>query len=245
MPTPFMHLKVAQDLLRDSQVPPPLRDLLNAHRGAFLLGSIAADARISSGIKRDHTHFYRYDEELQDHPWRTMLECYPSLWNPPDLAQRVFVAAYVAHLAMDELWMIDMLRPQFWSADWGTRESRFFTLHILLSAVDARDYDLIEDWQAQTLLAAQPCDWLPFISDTDLHGWRDFIGTQLIEGSETLDVLSARVKSSPEDFRAVLESRERMQADLWAQVPQATLAQVEAAMYVFAREQMLVYLAEQ
>lgn len=244
MPTPFMHLKVAQDLLRDPLIPPQQRDLLNDQRSAFLLGSIAADARISSGIKRSETHFYEYDETITRHPWQKLLDRYPSLQSVIDPAHQVFVAAYVAHLAMDELWLLDMLRKQFWAAEWGTRESRFFMLHILLSAVDERDYALIEDWQAAELLAAQPCDWLPFMPDDDLRGWRDFIGGQLVEGSQTLDVLSERVRSTPEQFRAVLDSPQRMQAELWVHVPREMLAQVETEMVAFAREQMLLYLAE-
>ncbi len=244
MPTPFMHLKVAQDLLRDPLVPPPVRSLLNAHRGAFLLGSIAADARISSGIKRDATHFYRYDEVLRRHPWRVMLDRYPSLEHPEDPAQRVFVAAYVAHLAMDELWLIDLLRARFWDVDWASHETRFFMLHTLLSVVDERDYALIEDWQAQTLLAAQPHDWLPFMPDADMIAWRDLIGQQLVEGSQTLEILSERLKRRPEELRALIDSPERMQAELWTHVPQEVVAQVEAEMYGFAREQMRVYLDE-
>lgn len=244
MPTPFMHLKVAQELLRDSQVPPQVRELLNAQRSAFLLGSIAADARINSGIKRDETHFYRYDEDLQAHAWQAMLERHPALHRPLDESQQVFVAAYVAHLAMDELWMLDMLRPVFWQSDWEDHKRRFFILNLLLSGMDERDLVQLDDWQAATLLAAQPCDWLPFMPDDVLREWRDFVGRQLIAGSETLEVLSPRVGSTPEEFRALLESPERMRAEVWANVPQDKLAAVEADMYVFAREQMLVYLAE-
>lgn len=245
MPTPFNHLRAAQRLLNDSQVLPAHRALLTAERSPFLLGSIAADARVNSGLKRTDTHFYRYDEPMMDHPWRVMLNQYPTLARAQDAAHSAFVAGYVAHLAMDEYWTKHMLGAQFIERDWGPdRQFRAFMLHILLTYMDERDYALLESWQAHTLLAAQPADWLPFMTDDDLCAWRDFIAGQIVGESQTLAIFGARVQRTAEEFRAVLDSPERMQADLWAYIPRDLLAQVEQQMYDFARDQMAVYLAE-
>lgn len=244
MPTPFTHLHIAQRLLNDPQLPENVRTLLSVECSAFLLGSIAADARVSSGVQRANTHFYRYDEPMRDHPWRVMLAEYPALEQVENPAQRAFVAGYVAHLAVDELWTEEMLRAHFIAREWGADSRfRFFMLHILLIYMDERDYAALEPWQAEALAAAKPEGWLPFMDDGDLRAWRSFIAEQVAGESQTLAVLGARVQRSPEEFRAVLDSPERMQADLWAHVSRDVVAQVEARMYAFARAQMTAYLA--
>jgi hypothetical protein len=244
MPTPFTHLKAAQDLLRDPVIPELIRAALNAERSAFLLGSIAADARVSSGIERADTHFYRYDEPMDQRAWRVMLARHPSLQTPGSASQRVFLAGYAAHLAMDEIWTLDLLREHFFEAVWQDHRFRFFMLTVLLTWADERDHALLENWHAPVLEAAQPVSWVPFMSDNDLLEWRDFIYEQLITGSQTLQVLGERARRTPEEYRAVLDSPERLQADLWDKVPTAVIEQVESRMYTFAREQLLAYWAE-
>lgn len=245
MPTPFTHLQIAQRLLKDPHISPAFSSLLNEQRSAFLLGSIAADARVSSNISRSDTHFYRYDDPLREHPWRVMMANYPTLEHAHDDAHRAFLAGYVAHLTVDEVWTKDMLRTWFFDREWGPDDRfRFLMLHVLLIYMDERDYGLLEGWHADSLVAAQPNDWLPFMSSDDLKAWRDFIAIQLTHGSQTLDVLGARIKRSPEELRALLDSPDRMQADLWDHVAPDTLVQVESAMYTASRDEMLVYLED-
>jgi hypothetical protein len=245
MPTPFTHLAIAQRLLKDEHISPAIRSLLNTERSAFLLGSIAADARVSSNIMRADTHFYRYDDLMREHPWRIMMANHPSLEHAHDAAHRAFLAGYVAHLTVDEVWTKDMLRTQFLDRAWGPDDRfRFFMLHILLILMDERDCAALESWQADTLFAAQPDDWLPFMTRDDLNAWRDVIAIQLTRGSQTLSVLGARIKKSPDELRAVLDSPARLQADLWANVAPEILAQVEDTMYAASRDEMLVYLRE-
>ncbi|MBZ0288780.1 MAG: zinc dependent phospholipase C family protein, partial [Anaerolineae bacterium] len=131
MPTPFTHLETAQRLLRDPQVPAAARALLEAERSAFLLGQIAADARVNSGLLRTDTHFYHYDQPIIQHPWRVMLERHPALLQAETAAQRAFLAGYVAHLCVDEVWLMEMLKPHFGDRDWAPQPTRFFILHIL------------------------------------------------------------------------------------------------------------------
>jgi hypothetical protein len=117
-------------------------------------------------------------------------------------------------------------------------------LHVLLIYMDERDYGLLEGWHADTLIAAQPNEWLPFMTGDDLKAWRDFIAIQLTRGSQTLAVLGARIKRSPEELRALLDSPERLQADLWEHVGPEVLVQIEDTMYTACRDEMLVYLDE-
>jgi hypothetical protein len=246
MPTPFTHLEVAQRLLVDEQILPEVREALMAECPAFLLGNIAADARTESGMKREDTHFYSYDKGISDHPWRVMMQLHPTLETAHSTAQRAFLAGYVAHLSMDEWWSLHMLGPHFAAREWAPRPQRFIMLHILLISMDERDFHRLLPWEYETLRAAQPEDWTPFMSDAILRDWRDFIARQIAPdgGSETLEVLGARINMQPDELRAILNSPERMDADLWAHIPLSLLAETEAEMYRHAREQMLVYWAE-
>jgi hypothetical protein len=243
MPTPFTHLQTAQKLLKDERIAPSVRALFNAERSAFLLGNIAADARVDSGMLRADTHFYQYDQPMTDHPWRVMLERFPALKEAQSAAQQAFLAGYVAHLSMDEIWSLDMLGPHFVDREWGTRDLRFLMLHVILSYMDERDYEALENWHRVSLCAAQPDSWLPFMSVQVLTGWRDFIGMQLPPDGKslTLEIFGQRIGKTPSEFRAILDSPEQMQADLWDNISRDILARIEVRMYEFAREQMLAY----
>src|SRR5262245_50696408 len=111
MPTPFTHLEIGQRLLRDEDLSPDIRSALKDDSSAFLLGSIAADALSGGGGERSDTHFYFYDQPIARAPWRVMLEQFPALNPAANSTQRAFLAGYVAHLAVDELWTMEMLRP--------------------------------------------------------------------------------------------------------------------------------------
>ncbi len=243
MPTPFTHLASAQRMLHDAALPADLRDTLTAECPAFLLGSIAADARNSGDLKREDTHFYSYDQGIHDHPWRVMLGRFPQLWQPSSPAQRAFLLGYVGHLSMDERWSLDMLGPHFAQREWGTRTFRFLMLHILLIYMDERDQQALEGWQAGTLLRADPQAWTPFMTDLILRDWRDFIGAQILPGgaSQTLAVFGGRINKQPEELRAILDVPQRMQTDLWDNIAPDVLAEVEAGMYAHAVQQMTLF----
>lgn len=247
MPTPFTHLEIAQRLLEDD-LPPNVYALLDSERSAFLLGSIAADARVESGASRETTHFYAYDQPIVEHPWRSMMRLHPQLEAARSQARLAFLAGYVAHLSVDEYWTLNLVRPYFVRRDWGefTPAFRFLMLHIILSYMDERDLPLLQSWQYETLCDAQPDAWLPFMNDATLTGWRNTIGEQIKPGgvSQTLPLFGTRISKSVEELRAILDSPEEMQRGLWANVPPDDLARVEGEMYAFAREQMVAYLDE-
>lgn len=246
MPTPFTHLEAAQHLLTDEKIPQPVLDALNGEKPAFLLGNIAADARTEAALSREHTHFYDYTAGITEHPWRVMMRQYPELDPPRTPARRAFLAGYVAHLAMDEIWTLDMLGPHFIQREWASRSVRFFMLHILLSYMDERDYQELLPWQQPTLIQAQPADWLPFMSDAILRDWRDFIGGQIPPAgiSRTLEVMGGRINRPPDELRAVLDSPDTMARDLWAHITPPTLQAIESTMYSHARDQLCLYWAE-
>ena len=246
MPTPFTHLLDAQRLLTDPAVPPEQRALLNAQRGAYLLGSIAADAQGLAGLKRDDTHFYSFEVPMEDPPWRVMMARYPELLSVRDPAQRAFLAGYVMHLSMDEIWSLQMTGPEFAEREWAPRMQRFLMLHILLITLDERDLKLLDPRLNMDLHEVQPHGWLPFLSDEVLSEWGSQIYRQIIPGSEseTLAVYGARLKRTPEELRAILDSPQQMHDELWLNVTPELTAHVEANMLDHARTQMIAYLNE-
>ena len=248
MPTPFTHLRILQNLLADEALPPLYRELLGRQLPAFQLGSIIADARVSSGLGRDVTHFYAYGLPIAERPWRKMLRCHRALTAPKNEAHLAFIAGYVAHLATDEAWALKMVRPQFWEREWLNVEGRdkFFALHLILTVMDERDEALLENWHAASLAQCQPGGWLPFMPDDALRGWRDYVAGQLLPGgaSETLAIFARRLGRDPAELRAALDDPTQLQNCLWRHVPPGLLAAVEDMVYAFTREQLTVYLSE-
>lgn len=248
MPTPFTHLRIAQNLLADEKLSPSYRALLHRQKPAFQLGSIVADARVASGVGREVTHFYAYGRPISARPWRQMLREHPSLVSALDEPHLVFLAGYVAHLATDEAWALKMVRPQFWERDWlgVERRDKFLALHLILTVMDERDEPILAPWQAASLAQCEPACWLPFMSDDVLRGWRDLVTRQIKPGgeSETLAIFGRRLKRDPAAIRAILDDPALMQQTLWRHVSPEALASVERQAYAFTRDQLAVYLTE-
>ncbi len=246
MPTPFMHMAFAQRVVADDALPPDVRAAIDAHWGAFLLGSIAPDARVSSGIRRADTHFFEYEPVIATPPITAMLTQYPMLnrANVGSDQHAVFIAAYGAHLAMDEIWCTDLLFPKFMNG-WADGSLSFQMLHMLLGWLDARDLQTLPlAAQYPALAAATPDHWLPFIPDEALIVWRDTIASQIApEGSSrTLEILSQRIKMNEGEMRAFINSPDKMDQFMWQNVSRETVAAVEVAMYARARSVLLDYL---
>lgn len=248
MPTPFTHLNITQRLLHDTAIPKAYRDLISAHRPAFQLGSIVADARVSSGVRRSATHFYSYDHPIIEHPWRVMLDEHPSLGQPHDEAHLVFLAGYVAHLSTDESWALKMVRPQFGDREWEgvERHDKFFALHLILTYMDERDEATLEPWQADMLVKCTPSHWLPFMPDDVLCTWRDLVAEQIAPdgNSQTLTIFSNRLRLAVELIRETLDNPDEMNRRLWQHVPKSLLAIAETQIYAFTRDQLCVYLTQ-
>jgi len=244
-----MHLAFAQRVIDDPVLPATIRAFLTSPEnwGAFLLGSIAPDARVSSGIKRVDTHFYEYTPQIVTPPFTVMLGQFSQL-NRDQLsaeAHIAFVAGYGAHLAMDEIWCVELLFPYFMRR-WDDQFTSFHMLHMLLASLDARDYDsLPKQDHYPAIVNAQPNDWLPFIPDDALIEWRDLIVGQLAPGaaSSTVEILSRRIDMPPEEMHRFISSPEQMAQNLWRNVPPSTIAAVEQSMYDRARAVLLTYLS--
>lgn len=246
MPTPFSHVAAAQRLLADPDLPPGMRHQLALETPAFLLGSIAADAtRLHAPGTREDTHFYHYHEPIDERLWRRMLQRHPSLLRPHDEAHRIFLAGYVGHLAMDEIWTREIMWPLMQDVDdVNERRRRALAITLLLTRCDERDYLAIDESSVKALGRARPRAWLPFLSDGDLVTMRDLILRQLREGSQTLDILSHRWGLTPQDFRTTLDDPARFAAEVLSWIPESQLLQVERNMEACMRAHLQDWLRE-
>ena len=248
MPTPFTHLKLAQCLLVDAALPGAMRAALTSQRPAFQLGCIIADARVTGGLGREVTHFYQLGEPISECPWRVMFADYPSLLPALDAAHLAFLAGYVAHLALDEYWAMNMVRPHIWERQWDIQDLRekLFALHLILTVMDERDQSQLAAWQADSLAQCQPREWLPFMADETLRDWRDFVAAQLAPGgeSQTLAIFSQRLRCDAGEVRRILDEPALLRANLWRHIEPALLADVENRAYAYTREQLGLFLRE-
>lgn len=232
-------------LLTDVAVPESMRETLQAHRADLMLGSFAPDARVDAPDPRAATHFYRYTQAFTESPWKKMLNTHPELTTPKSEAHRVFIAGYIAHLAMDEVWSLDMLAPNFAYAYWGDSQAwRFFVLHLLLIHMDDRDLAALPVWVAEEVCQSKPDDWLPFMPQTVLTEWQHFIEAQIRPDgdSKTLEIFGSRIGRTPQELRQLVDDPEWMQNELWNFVPHHVLDSIERKMYQYARESLIAYM---
>ena len=89
--------------------------VLEEERGNLYLGSTAPDIRVITRWERGRTHFFDLSSFDEQSGVAGPFEAYPRLREPGGLsvATTAFVAGYVTHLVMDELWINTIYRPFF------------------------------------------------------------------------------------------------------------------------------------
>lgn len=209
MPTPFYHLHLAQELLAEDSCSPLLQD----EQGSFYLGNIAPDAQNVAGQSRESTHFFEVPMRHATPAWEVMLNQYPSL-KTVTRAQQAFLAGYICHLAVDQMWITDIFEPIFVDeTKWEKPRERFFIHNVLRIYLDELDRPaLASNGVGASLKKAHPDHWLPFLTDAALSHWRDFVAEQLVEGgaAQTIEVFAKRMKRPPSDFESLLQSPTQM-----------------------------------
>ncbi len=237
MPTPFTHLIKAHQLLDDPRLAPSAVSLLRQELPAFLLGNIAPDAHHaahSSDIRRETTHFFHYAPRLDPLATIKMLQDYPSLLSQQvvDPSRRVFLAGYLAHLAIDEVWATDVVH-RFFHSEWGDRRTRHFAFTALIAILDRRDFERMPSGYYDILRRAEPKQWLPFLPDNALSKWRDVVVEQIQPGGrpETLLILGRTVYSDYQDLADMVNSPQRQAAELWLHFPQEQVLSIENTAY--------------
>lgn len=247
MPTPFTHLAYIQDFRQDANLSEKHRTLLQEHWGAFLFGSIAPDSQHMAKLRRHHTHFFEYGAPPVRPPVSTLLKTHPQLQAASivDNARRVFMAGYVGHLAVDEVWWNEVFYPNFSIYSRGDWQKYIFLAHALLSIIDERDYLSLRDDVYPDLAKTTPKLELPFIDDSAVFGWRDVIAAQLAPDGQlqTLKILGERVPQGVEALTEFLQDETRLENELWSEVSRTKLAEAEALMINHMTTTIIDYLS--
>ncbi len=226
MPTPAVHLALAEEMLRRDDVAAVAGGVLALHVGPFLLGHTAPDVRTVSGQGREESHFYTVPRTSQRPACSILFDRYPSLRCLSRLSpsQAAFTAGYGAHLVLDELWL-DGVFQHFLVRDWGAPRERMFLHNVLRTWIDRRTQERLSANVAEALQTAEPDGWLPFIRDEDLRTWRDWLSDQLgSDGKmETAEVLADRMGITPGEINDVVDSPTQMEERVFRHVPRAVL----------------------
>lgn len=235
MPTPLVHLALAQEMLQRSDLPLAAGRLLRQHPGAFMLGHTAPDVRTISGHRREASHFYTVPRSSERRAHRAMFDAHPSLrcaslLSPPRTA---FVAGYIAHLLLDELWL-DEIFESFVHQDRAPIRERLFLHNVLRTWVDRRAQEALTADVPRLLGGAEPCGWLPFVDDGHLRVWRDWLVEQLAPDHcmETAEVLAERMGVPPAETEAVVRSQEEMERRVFRHFPRSALRSFQEEGYV-------------
>lgn len=236
MPTPFTHLAKAQHLIDDPILSSEHRTLLAEYWGAFLLGNIIPDAHKEvDSLKRQDTHFFDYNPTIDPPAEQVMLKSFPRLTatHLGKTAHAAFIAGYLAHLVVDEVWCEDIIFPYFHQVEWADTHTRHFMFIVLLTIMDGRDYDCLSKEMYYDLELVQPYQWLPFLPDRAIIAWRDRIAVQLEPDGEreTLQILGEIVKPGYDGLVEILNSPDRLQSELWDRLPQTKVAESEEKAY--------------
>ncbi|WP_420642387.1 zinc dependent phospholipase C family protein [Candidatus Leptofilum sp.] len=233
MPTPFMHLHTAEQILDmvSANGNGRLHQTLSAEWPAFYLGSVAPDVNAISPLPRVSTHFYDVPPQPEETAYGTMLTQYPQLvdFGTMSAGQAICVAAYSAHLMLDLIWLREIVYPFFYKADHlGDRKQRQLTHFILLTYLDTIAFDALPETAVSTLAAAQPKHWLPFVDDSILIAWQEMLTEQLAPGAaiRTIEIYAGRLKMSPAQFAANLKDPDWMKAQVFDKIPVDIVQQI-------------------
>ena len=225
MPTPFMHLHMAELIRKQAGENGRLSSYLSASWPAFYLGSVAPDCQEIAGISREATHFYGLPPQPDNQAYPRMLAEYPQLSDDAALSpeQAMFVAAYSVHLMYDLIWFRDVLIPYFVNAkQWASSfEERRMVHQVVLTYLDKLAYESLPETAVSTLSSAEPNHWLPFVSDEALRQWQNLLVAQLEPTGEleTINIYAGRLGSTPAAFAANLNSPDWMDAHVFQYIP--------------------------
>lgn len=251
MPTPFTHLAYANQLLNDPILSDQHRLFLKNHLGAFLFGNFAPDGHAQyqgePSLKREDSHFFEYRPKVDPPATQALLATYPQFQRQVTYNDELtaFIAGYLAHLAVDQIWCEQMLFPHFFFGEWGTKETRFTALHLIITVMDIRDYGRMPSDAYAAIQPIEPTYQLAFLPDTALSLWKNLVIDQFNPDggvSQTYEILGKRVSLGADGLKAVIESPEALQIQLWDYVSPSLLKEVEVAMYQYMVQTVITYL---
>jgi hypothetical protein len=175
MPPLGLHTVIAK------QVGDSLRHrLLDDERGNLYLGSTAPDIRVITRWERERTHFFDLRCFEEQDGVAGLFDAYPNLHEPADLnpATAAFIAGYVTHLVMDELWINTIYRPFFGVRSPLGGDIRANIMDRAIQFSLDREKRIDRALMAHVLDAVARCDLsleIDFIDGGTLDRWKDVI----------------------------------------------------------------------
>ena len=150
--------------------------VIEADRGAFFLGSTSPDIRVITRGDRSDTHFFDLDHyEAQDSVKRMFSE-HPDLRFQADMDTTAasFMAGYITHLVLDELFISEIYRPYFGlqSSNGGSRYANLLdrALQYQMDLIDRQHgSEMSEIVSALSIYIRLPS--VPFIAPQALEEW--------------------------------------------------------------------------
>ena len=162
--------------------------VIEANLGHFILGSISPDVEKSYQKSREQFHFAPLSFGSVGDGVIGLFEKHPYLESRVSDQTRAFVAGYVSHLILDEVWIVEMFRP--WFGNSAVFEDRALGLvydRAMQLELDRHVHSTIGSVVSLLEQATAPVD-VNFIPDDTLNDWRCFV-VKLVGAGFTWDRL--------------------------------------------------------
>lgn len=229
MPTPLVHLYIAQQIIECSDS--LLAGCLQQQAGDFMLGSIAPDAWWLGDLSRVDAHVLPIPMPRDASSVVELLHAYPVLRHARALQapQVAFVAGYLTHLLLDELWYHDIFDPYFLSGPTDLPVQQRLVLHNVLRLFLEDTLEARVPPDCIQFLSAPQIDYrLPPIPDSTLTILRDMVVDELSPGgqSRSADVFAEQMGMPVGDLLAILRSPGRMEEEVFCRLPAGLLDHV-------------------
>ena len=146
--------------------------------GEFLLGATTPDIRVITRWERERTHFFDLDSEDHQDSVENFLSAHPHLRDAGSLNRetRQWAAGFIAHIAMDQEYILQVYRPHFGQrSTLGGDERANLLDRVLQYELDRRereDRDGMDTIREALFASAVEID-CGFIDRATLEKWRD------------------------------------------------------------------------
>ncbi len=153
---------------------------IDADRGSYYFGSTAPDIRVITRRDRSETHFFDLGKLDAQDSIETMLDAHSQLRAVGDLdpGTLAFMAGYLTHLAMDEVYIETMYREFFGAGSPMRDDTRAPVLDRALqyemNRRDVEDEEAMREIRA-SLEVCRTVNAVPFIPDDQLPRWREVV----------------------------------------------------------------------
>ena len=192
--------------------------VLDEERGNLYLGSTAPDIRVITHWERGRTHFFDLSNFDEQSGVTALFSAHPRLRRPGSLGAGTvaFIAGYVTHLVMDELWINTIYRPFFGERSplGGSLRANIMDRAMQFSLdrqkrIDRKLMSHVLDEVARSDLALE----IDFIDEDTLHRWKEVI-LDVVDHSPDWDrfqyIASRHLREagieSPEQFQEFVRS---------------------------------------